>query len=80
MKFLVVTSLGMVANIGMASVGFERLGGAILLALPAGITVDFVWKYAASSRFGGCHELEPPIGQLSALVVPDRGGAQLAAG
>ncbi|QEY33531.1 glycosyltransferase family 2 protein [Synechococcus sp. RSCCF101] len=51
LKFLLVSSLGMIANISVASVVFERFSGAALLALLAGITVDFVWKYAASSRF-----------------------------
>ena len=53
LKFLLVSSLGMAANVGVSTVVFERLhGGPIaLLALLAGITVDFVWKYAASSRF-----------------------------
>jgi dolichol-phosphate mannosyltransferase len=53
LKFLLVSSLGMAANVGVSTVVFEQLhGGPIaLVALLAGITVDFVWKYAASSRF-----------------------------
>ena len=52
-KFLLVSSLGMAANVGVSTVVFASLrGGPIaLLALLAGILVDFVWKYAASSRF-----------------------------
>jgi dolichol-phosphate mannosyltransferase len=43
----------MAANVGISTVVFASLkGGPIaLLALLAGILVDFVWKYAASSRF-----------------------------
>lgn len=53
LKFLLVSSLGMAANVGISTVVFASLkGGPIaLLALLAGILVDFVWKYAASSRF-----------------------------
>lgn len=53
LKFLLVSSLGMAANVGISTVVFSSLqGGPIaLLALLAGILVDFVWKYAASSRF-----------------------------
>jgi len=53
LKFLLVSSLGMAANVGISTVVFSSLqGGPIaLVALLAGILVDFVWKYAASSRF-----------------------------
>lgn len=53
LKFLLVSSLGMAANVGISTVVFSSLqGGPIaLVALLAGIFVDFVWKYAASSRF-----------------------------
>ncbi len=50
-RFLVVTSLGMVANIGVSSAFLHRVSHQTLLAVLAGIAVDFVWKYAASSRF-----------------------------
>jgi len=51
LRFLVVTSLGMVANVGVSSAFFRQVSHQPLLALLAGIAVDFVWKYAASSRF-----------------------------
>jgi dolichol-phosphate mannosyltransferase len=51
LKFLLVTSFGMVANVGVSSIFFHRVSNDALLALLAGIAVDFVWKYAASSRF-----------------------------
>ena len=52
-KFLLVSSLGMAANVGVSTVVFARLhdGPLAILALMAGILVDFVWKSAASSRF-----------------------------
>jgi dolichol-phosphate mannosyltransferase len=50
-RFLIVTSLGMVANVGISSAFYRQVGQIPLLALLAGIAVDFVWKYAASSRF-----------------------------
>lgn len=50
-RFLLVTSLGMVANVGISSAFYRQVSQIPLLALLAGIAVDFVWKYAASSRF-----------------------------
>lgn len=51
LRFLLVTSMGMVANVGVSSALYHRSTGQPLLAMFAGIAVDFVWKYAASSRF-----------------------------
>ena len=51
LRFLLVTSLGMVANVGVSSAFYRQVSHPPLLALLAGIAVDFVWKYAASSRF-----------------------------
>ncbi len=50
-RFLLVTSLGMVANVGISSAFYRQVAPQPVLALLAGIAVDFVWKYAASSRF-----------------------------
>jgi dolichol-phosphate mannosyltransferase len=50
-RFLLVTSLGMMANVGISSVFYHNVKNEALLAMFAGIAVDFVWKYAASSRF-----------------------------
>ncbi|MCY4360451.1 glycosyltransferase [Candidatus Synechococcus spongiarum] len=52
LKFLVVCSLGLIANIGVSTAVYanmreESLG---IVAVFAGIVVDFIWKYAASSR------------------------------
>ena len=51
-KFLVVCSLGLAANVGVSAAVYanmreESLG---IVAVLAGIVVDFIWKYAASSR------------------------------
>ncbi len=50
-RFLLVTSMGMVANVGVSSALYHRTVGQPFVAMFAGIAVDFVWKYAASSRF-----------------------------
>jgi dolichol-phosphate mannosyltransferase len=51
MRFLLVTSMGMVANVGVSSALYHQTSDQPLLAMFAGIAVDFVWKYAASSKF-----------------------------
>ncbi len=51
LRFLLVTSMGMVANVGVSSSLYHRTSGQPILAMFAGIAVDFVWKYAASSKF-----------------------------
>jgi dolichol-phosphate mannosyltransferase len=51
LRFLLVASIGMLANVGVSSALYHRMNSRPLLALLAGIAVDFVWKYAASSRF-----------------------------
>jgi dolichol-phosphate mannosyltransferase len=51
LRFLLVTSMGMVANVGVSSALYHQVSQPPLFALFAGIAVDFVWKYAASSKF-----------------------------
>jgi dolichol-phosphate mannosyltransferase len=51
LRFLLVTSMGMVANVGVSTALYHRATQQPLLAMFAGIAVDFVWKYAASSKF-----------------------------
>jgi dolichol-phosphate mannosyltransferase len=51
LRFLLVTSMGMVANVGVSSALYHQHTQTPLLAMFAGIAVDFVWKYAASSKF-----------------------------
>ena len=51
-KFLMVCSLGLIANIGLSTVIYANMGEESLgiVAVFAGIVVDFIWKYTASSR------------------------------
>lgn len=51
LRFLLVTSMGMVANVGVSSALYHQAAQRPIFALFAGIAVDFVWKYAASSKF-----------------------------
>ncbi len=51
LKFLVVASLPVLANVGVASAIYSIVADDTLLAQLAGILVVFVWNYAASSRF-----------------------------
>lgn len=51
-KFLLVCSLGLVANVGVSTAIYAKMSEQNLgiVAVLAGIIVDFIWKYAASSR------------------------------
>ena len=51
-KFLVVCSLGLIANVGVSTAIYANMREQNLgvIAVFAGIVVDFIWKYAASSR------------------------------
>lgn len=51
LRFLLVTSMGMVANVGVSSALYNQTHHGTLVALLAGIAVDFVWKYAAASKY-----------------------------
>ena len=52
-KFLLVCSPGLVANIFVSTVTYANMShkGLGIGALLAGIVVDFIWKYTVSSRF-----------------------------
>jgi dolichol-phosphate mannosyltransferase len=50
-KFLLVASLPVLANVGLASAYYAFVSRDTFLAQLAGILVVFVWNYAASSRF-----------------------------
>ncbi|WP_254933443.1 glycosyltransferase [Cyanobium sp. WAJ14-Wanaka] len=50
-KFLLVASLPVVANVGVASAFHRFVSSDLVGAQMAGILVVFVWNYAASSRF-----------------------------
>ena len=51
LKFLLVASLPVLANVGLATSFYRMIAQDPLLAQLAGIIVVFVWNYAASSRF-----------------------------
>ena len=51
LKFLLVSSLPALANVGLAIAFYENVARDSLWAQLAGIIVVFVWNYAASSRF-----------------------------
>ena len=51
LKFLIVASLPVMANIGLATSFYNYITPSELLAQVAGILVVFIWNYAASSRF-----------------------------
>ena len=50
-KFLLVSSLPVIANIGLASSFYNNVSSNTFLSQMAGIIVVFIWNYAASSRF-----------------------------
>ena len=49
-KFLIVSSLPIIANIGLASAAYPYLSNNSNLAQIVGILVAFIWNYAASSK------------------------------
>lgn len=49
--FLMVSSVGLAANVAVASFTFERLQGFAVLAACAGIAMDTIWKFVISARF-----------------------------
>ena len=51
LKFLLVASLPVLANVGLASAFYSFVARDTFWAQLAGIVVVFVWNYAASSRF-----------------------------
>lgn len=51
LKFLLVASLPVLANVGLASAYYSFIARDTFWAQLAGIVVVFVWNYAASSRF-----------------------------
>ena len=51
LKFLVVASLPVLANVGVTSAFYSLITRDTFLAQLVGIVVVFVWNYAASSRF-----------------------------
>ncbi len=51
MKFLLVASLPVIANVGLATTFYNLIASNAFIAQMSGILVVFVWNYAASSRF-----------------------------
>ena len=52
LEFLVISSVGVAANVAMATYTYNAMAGVALLAAFSGIALDTAWKYAVSSRFG----------------------------
>jgi dolichol-phosphate mannosyltransferase len=48
--FLAISAVGLVANVAVATLAFERLRGMTALSALAGIAVDTVWKFVVSNR------------------------------
>ena len=51
LKFLLVSSLPALANIGLATSFYTMIKANTIRAQLAGILVVYIWNYAASSRF-----------------------------
>ena len=51
LEFLVISSVGVAANVAMATYTYNAMAGVALLAAFSGIALDTAWKYAVSSRF-----------------------------
>ena len=51
LKFLLVASLPIIANVGLASAYYNLIDNDIIFAQIAGIVVVYIWNYAASSKF-----------------------------
>ena len=50
MKFLLVSSLPMIANVGVTNLFYNQLSTNTFFSQLAGIFVVFIWNYAASSK------------------------------
>ena len=50
-KFLLISSLPIIANVGLATSIYNLILPSTLLSQLAGIVIVFIWNYAASSRF-----------------------------
>ena len=51
MKFLLVSSLPIIANIGITTLFYSQLSINSFISQIGGILVVFIWNYAASSKF-----------------------------
>ena len=50
-KFLLISSLPIIANVGLATSFYNYVFSNTLFSQLAGIVIVFIWNYAASSRF-----------------------------
>ncbi len=50
-KFVAVSSVGIVANVSVASVAYEQLAHVVIVATLAGVVMDTVWKFVLINRF-----------------------------
>lgn len=50
LKFLVISAIGVVANVSLATFTYEKVGGIAIVAGLAGIALDTLWKFIVSSR------------------------------
>lgn len=50
LKFLVISSIGIVANVSLATYTYDRVGGIAIVAAFAGIALDTLWKFVVSNR------------------------------
>ncbi len=50
LKFLLVSLIGIIANVAIATLALNHVTDFVVLAALAGIAMDTVWKYAISSR------------------------------
>jgi dolichol-phosphate mannosyltransferase len=48
--FLAISAVGLVANVAVATLAFEKLKGMTALSALAGVAVDTVWKFVVSNR------------------------------
>ena len=51
LKFLVISSIGIAANVSIATYTYDEVGQIAFLAAIAGIALDTLWKFVVSSRF-----------------------------
>jgi dolichol-phosphate mannosyltransferase len=51
LKFLVISSIGIAANVSIATYTYDEVGQVAFLAAFAGIALDTLWKFVVSSRF-----------------------------
>ncbi len=51
LKFLIVSSLPIVANVGLATSFYNYISPNTFISQLTGIIIVFIWNYAASSKF-----------------------------